>query len=172
MKINTAYMTKSMRSSFFTIVPAMAIFYLLMGMVAFLPIMPGTTFTMAATLNSNYNASSVHITLPQGFTLLNATVNKQIITYEIKASQTEGNYSITLQSGNDTYPKAVAVSQSYKEKSTEKFSHGAVKQVKINYNQRPIIQLPFWPHTLNWLWTYLILAVIFGSLTRRILKVH
>lgn len=173
MKINTQYMTKSMRSSFFTIVPAMVIFYLLMGVVAFMPVTPGSTFTMTANLNNNYNASSLNLQLPAGFALLNTTINRQTIDYEIMAPNTTGNYTMTLKYGNDTYPKPVAVThQDFREKATSKYSHGALKQAKINYNQRSIVQLPFWPHRLNWLWTYLILAVIFGSLTRRILKVH
>ena len=172
MKINTTYMSKSMRSSFFTIVPAMGIFYLLMGMVAFLPIMPASTFTMTATLNSGYNASSLHITMPQGFTLLNTTVKRQTVTFEIKAPNTTGNYTLNMKYANDTFPVSVAVSPTHREKATSKFSHGALRNAKINYNQRSIVQLPFWPHRLNWLWTYLIMAVIFGSLTRRILKVH
>lgn len=172
MKHNSQYMMKSLRSSMFTLLPALLVFVFLSNHIAYAPITPDSEFNLTLRHANNIDASLTEIMLPAGFEVIEKTSEENIAKYKLKAGE-PGEYSLEFSNAEDTISKSVMVTEGREyAKAEEKYQNSNFNSAKIDYKSLTIVRLPFWPREMNWLWLYIIFAIIAGSLSRKVLNVY
>ncbi|MFT4309378.1 MAG: EMC3/TMCO1 family protein [Candidatus Woesearchaeota archaeon] len=172
MKYNSQYMMKSFKSSLYTILPAILVFMLLRGHIAYDPISPGSEFSILVMHVPETNINNTGIELPQGFELLEETIEGNNIRYTIRAGEA-GNYSIGFQNNGDRVEKEVIITGNRMfARAIEDYPNTAFRNIRIEYESLTIVRLPFWPREMNWLWIYIITAILTSMISRRVLNVY
>ncbi len=176
LKLNSEYMHKSLKTSFYTFIPAMLVLWFLYSFVASAPVYPSADFSIVVSFNKSFDFNNVNfqnlndtIILPEGFKLLNVKVKGKALDYLISAPNVEGEYNFTFVFNNQSFVKEVVVSKSKSKIEYSKNYEGIVKNIKVN---DILVKLPFWPYYLSWLWVYILLSIPFNSFFRKLFDVH
>jgi uncharacterized membrane protein (DUF106 family) len=172
MKYNSQYMMKSLRSSLFTMLPAILVFVFLSGHVAFSPIGPGDDFGLAIRHANGVDPNMTELELPPGFSVVNRTVDDNFARFRIQAGE-PGEYVIGIVNGDDRVGKDIIVTDNREyARAEEKYPNGRINSARIEYESLTIVRIPFWPREMNWLWLYIIFAILTGTITRKVLNVY
>ncbi len=176
LKLNSEYMHKSLKTSFYTFIPAMLVLWFLYSFVASAPIYPAVDFSIVVTFNKSFDINSFNnqnlndtIILPEGFKLLDVKVKGKSLDYLISSPEKEGEYNFTFIYNNQTFVKKVVVSKTRSKVRYSEDYDGIVKNIKVN---DILVKLPFWPYYLSWLWVYILLSIPFNSFFRKIFNIH
>lgn len=169
MELNMKYMMHSMKPTLFTFIPIILIFGWLNAHMAFIPIMPGTEFTVEGQFTANTEAFLKVI--PSGVTLL--TEEKQPIVdgnaqWGLKGNK--GNYQIEITHKDTTETKDLKIDNHYYEEPLEKFGDGSITSINVGLKKQIVLNLFGWE--LGWLGAYIIFSIFFSILLRKVLKVH
>ncbi len=177
MDTNMKYMMHNMRATLFTFLPIILVFGWMSSHLAFAPIQPGEEFTMTLVFSEKGNNAT--ITVPEGLTLTtNATKTAADtqLKYTLKA-KSAGAYLVDFEVGGKTFSQAVVIGR-IKEGITPEKSIGqnGLDAIRVDYGPLKVIvfpvTLPLFGEYFGWLGTYIILAILFSMLLRRMLKVH
>ncbi len=180
LKLNSEYMHKSLKTSFYTFIPAMLILWFLYSFVVAMPVYPSADFSITVTFNKTFNNTPVSslisntnfsdaVVFPENFKLLAVKVKKNSVDYLFSAPSVEGEYNFSFNFLGDSFSKKVVVSKSrVKVKYSENYN-GVVKNIKVN---DILFKLPFWPYYLSWLWVYILLSVPLNSFFRKLFNIH
>lgn len=177
MDVNMKYMMHNMRATLFTFLPIILIFGWMSSHLAFAPILSGQEFVVALAFTPDAKGN-VTMTVPEGLELATEAVKPvgATVKYSVKAEK-EGEYLLDLTYGGKTYSQPVVVGETMQGAISEKqVKQDGFQSIKIEYAQLKVIQFPFslplFGESLGWLGTYIIFAIVFSMVLRKLLKVH
>lgn len=176
METNMKYMMHSMRSTLFTFIPIIIIFAWLNANLAFEPIIPNQDFTTTIEFQ---DAAQGIITLKgitgpdeRGVALLsekNVEISDGNAIWKLKAKE-PGLYNIDYELDGKVYTKEVLISTEQMYSTPEKvINDNNIKSIKVDYNP---LRFNILGIKLSWLWTYIIVSIVFSMLFRKLFKVY
>lgn len=179
MKLNGQYMKASFKSTLYTFIPVLIFFGWLGAHLAFVPLMPGDSFSITAQLQPNVNGTFI-LNLPDELsapvTVLNP-INDSVIWSNITGP--EGTYELSIlhnETGEEHFFSLMISPYNYVNpvnliSDSKIFSSIDIDQRKL-YVFRTIPVLKDFPWIKNWGWlgSYILFSIIFSTVLRKILK--
>ena len=167
MSVQKDYFVKSMKPTFVTMIPILLIFGWMNAHLAFEPLMAGQEFNV--TVIAKISDSNVSIKVPSDLQVV-GDAEKSFVdskaTFNLKGDK-EGEYLVTLISKGQEIDKKVTISSERKYAPvTESYKSDVFKAVMLSNKPLKV----FWK--LSWLWAYIISAIIFSMVLRKLLKVY
>lgn len=167
MEKNMKYMMQSFKPTIITIIPIFLIFAWLNAHLAYEPIKPGQEFTTTAIFKKEITGAAT-IVVPEGIKFIGDD------TQEIKDGQAkwglvgeEGEYVLEYKFDEKSFTREVLITEERSYKSpVVNVKDNEIKILRID--NKPV--KPIWK--LNWIWTYIILSIVFSMLFRKILKIY
>ncbi len=173
MEINMKYMTHSMRPTLFTFIPIILIFGWLNSHMGYYPLQPGEPFSIDLELKKE-NTGMVEIAVPEGMELINSQPQQQLVDAKTRwyAQGPAGEYNLTFKFLGKEASKKVLITEERKYIEPVAKLSKPFESVKIgNEVVRPLEGIPVL-ESLNWLWTYIILSLVFSMTFRRLMKLY
>lgn len=165
MKVNMEYMKKSFRVTLITLIPIILVFGWLNAHFAYEPLMPGNEFVIGLQAEDGV-AGNVSVSV-DGLEVVGGDFrdwDDGSAAFTFKGP--EGEYLITFSSGDASADVEVLITEDRAYAPIEGvFKDDVFKSYTIG-NER----LKVWG--LSWFWLYLISAIVFSSLLRKLLKVY
>ncbi|MGM5484470.1 MAG: EMC3/TMCO1 family protein [Nanobdellota archaeon] len=171
MKVNSKYMTKSMRPTLVTFIPVIIILGWIQGNLAYEPIGPGEDFDVEAEFDTTGNAL---LQVPEGLALQgenNKTIEDGKVMWEVKAVD-KGTYTINVnhKGRNLTHEVIVSDKQGDYAEPVKGFEDATVEVV--HEVVRPMGEFSIFGWQPNWLWTYIIFSMIFSISLRKLMGIQ
>jgi uncharacterized membrane protein (DUF106 family) len=174
MQTNMQYMMKSMKPTLITFIPIIIIFGWLQAHMAFVPIMPDQDFSMIIDFEDGISGS-IMAEVPPGIEL-SGPATKEIsdgkVIFTMRGK--EGIYKsppIEFTVNDKTYSKPVIITNEPEYVSPVlSIRDNTIKSITTSNEKMKILNLFGWK--LGWLGTYIIFAIIFSMLLRKLLKVY
>ncbi|RLE46928.1 hypothetical protein DRJ22_00645 [Candidatus Woesearchaeota archaeon] len=165
MRVNMQYFKKSLKPTLFTFIPIILIFGWMNAHLAFEPLSPGEKFDVVVDFHKGIQGN---VSLEaQGLEILgpsSVVIKDDSARFSLKGPA--GDYSLLFSSNNASVEKNVVVSTARDYAPVlEKYKSDVFKSVKIKNKPLKIFGL-------GWIWIYIILAVIFSSVLRKLFKVY
>jgi uncharacterized membrane protein (DUF106 family) len=174
MQTNMQYMMKSMKPTLITFIPIILIFGWLQANMAFLPIVPGQDFSMTLEFYDGISGE-VSAIVPEGITLHGEAVRKiedGKVVFAMRGK--EGIYKspgVDFTVNSKTYAQSVIITEDRDYiQPVSTIKDNTVKSIITGNEKMKILNLFGWK--LGWLGTYIIFALVFSMLLRKILKVY
>lgn len=169
METNMKYMSHSMKSTLFTLLPVIIIFGWLNANLAFDPILPGQEFT--ATVTVSRGVDSVSLIAPEGLTVEGDTT--KIITdskavWVLKGDA--GSYLLEFETDSTTISQEVMITKEQAYSMPIKKAKGQIREIVIGNKPKKVLNILGWE--IGWLGTYIIFSIIFSMLLRKWMKVY
>ncbi len=175
MKLNGPLMKETMKPTLWTIIPSLLILTWMATNLAFMPILPGQTFDVTAEFNEGIIGNVSMFAIPEGLEFVNGTTQEIIDEKAIWVlrSTEENTYTLTINYRDLDFNQDVAVTNTRKYINPEQIvkKEGLKKIIVSNEKIKPFKGAPI-VGGLNWLWSYIILTMIFTTLLRKLLKVY
>jgi len=170
MQTNMKYMMQSMKSTLYSFIPIILIFGWMNANFAYESIMPGQEFTTTVIFENNANGF-IELSVPEGITISGKT-KKEIKDSEVTwlLSGERGEYLLEYIFDGKKYNKEVLISENRYMDPIKSVRDGTVKSVEVEHNKKILFNLFGWK--LGWLATYIIFAIIFSILVRKVIKVY
>lgn len=167
MSVNMKYMGKSMKPNLIAFIPIILIFGWMNAHLAYEPLPPGQEFALTATMEDAIN-SNVTLTVPEGLAIVGENT-KEITdgTVDFTLKGEEGEYYATLEHGDSKVDKRILITtaRDYAE-VTETYKDSPFESVQLGNDKLRVL----WK--LTWIWTYIIFAILFSTVLRKLMKVH
>jgi len=167
MRTNMQYMTKSMWPTLITFLPILLIFGWLNGHLAFEPLTPDVPFPITIQMEKGITGN-ISIATPQGLEVIGDStkqIQEGMAEFELKGEA--GEYLASLKYGNETQDKLIKITTERKYAPvTETYKSEAFKRVTLGNKPLKVI------FGLGWLWAYIISAIVFSLVLRKIMNVH
>ena len=162
-------MKHSLMSTFITIIPILLLISWMNVHLAFSPIEEGQQFTVTVSFD-DYIGNAV-LLVPEGVTIIDDAVKETAKKVEWRLSGKTGEYLLEWEVDSRSYTKDIVIGteQKYSEQ-IKKVDDGIVKYMQINYKPMKILNLLGWK--IGWLGSYIIFAIIFSIVLRKLLKVY
>ncbi len=171
MKINGEYMRHTMKPMLISWIPILIIFAWMATNLAYYPIAPGQEFNATLKFASGTTGEVKISAFPEGqLQILDSDVRQienNMVTWNMKGE--EGLYTLNFDFENKTYDKEVIITTGTKYITPVKKIGGELLSIEIS--NEPVKVNLFGLH-LSWFWTYFILALIFNSVLRKLIKVY
>jgi uncharacterized membrane protein (DUF106 family) len=174
MQTNMQYMMKSMKPTLITFIPIIIIFGWLQAHMAFVPIMPDQDFSMVIEFDEGISGS-ITAEVPSGIEL-SGPATKEIKDGKVifTMSGKEGIYKsppVEFTVNGKTYNKPVIITTEPEYVSPIlSVRDGTIDSITTSNEKMKILNLFGW--RLGWLGTYIIFAIVFSMLLRKLLKVY
>jgi uncharacterized membrane protein (DUF106 family) len=180
METNSKYMSHSLKSTFYTLIPVILIFGWANASLAFEPILPSQEFTVEASFVGGMTGT-ISIVAPDGIEV-NGNSTKVVedgkVAWILKGE--EGDYSdgnaLEFEFNDKIAYKDVIIGAEQKYANPIENVKGVpgLRTIKINNEQKKVVSLPFriLGYGGGWLGTYIIFSMIFSSLLRKYMKVY
>ena len=177
LSLQSKLMMKSLKPTLITIIPVLLIFNWLSSTLAFYPISPGDEFDFELEFR---NAMPYDITLediPEGLELVS---NKTQSIFDNKVKWTliahdKGVYRLGFKYGPNEYSHRFRVSDEYGdyEDPEQRIRDGSsLRTIRVDLEVvRPFGEFSFFGWKPNWLWSYIILSMIFSLGLRKIFRI-
>lgn len=164
-------MQHSFKPMIFTFLPIIILFGWLHANLAYEPLLPGQEFNLTVYAADGFNLS----VLPrEGIQILGQTVVDGSTVYTLKGE--EGTYTIFIDvPGEEQKTAEFIIAEKQKYKGPEfKFKGNVVKRISLgNEKMRPFgDKFNIFGYFPGWFLTYLISAIIFNSILRKLFRVH
>ena len=179
MELNMEMMKQSFKSMLYTFIPLIILFGWMSANIAYQPINPGEEFTVTARISNSYPYALSEINLsivPTGTVERNEAYvpskeSRREIQWKVTAPE-EGMHTIIIESNTFKESKDILITNSKKYINPVKdIKQSQLLRIEVgNQPVRPLAEMGI-GLKLNWLWTYIILSVLFSILLRKILKV-
>ncbi len=175
MKLNGPLMKETMKPTLWTIIPSLLILTWMASNLAFASISPGQSFTITAEFNDGVTGEIIVDSVPEGLEFLSGNT-KEIVDnkaiWELKSEQ-ENTYSLLFKFRELEVNKELIVSNSWEYSTPEEIvNQEGIKKITINNEKtKPFKGIPIIGN-LNWLWSYIILTMVFTTVLRKLLKVY
>ncbi len=163
-------MTQSFKPMFITILPIMLIFFWLNTHLAYIPIEPGREFTVDVLFNSGA-AGDVSVQVPDGVELTGEGV--------VPIADKKASFSFTGEAGKHNlifayesreYRKEVLITTEQAYAPPElKLKDSDIRIIRTNHEK---LKVNFLGIRLSWFWAYLIMAIVFSIVLRKLMKVY
>lgn len=169
MEKNMAMMKHSMGSTLYTIIPIIILFGWLTAHLAYIPLTEDVQFTITITFD-DYKGTAM-LSVPKGLTIVDEATKNITSSVDWRLSGKPGEYLVSLKVGDKTYDKDITISNDHQfAPAVKNVNDGIVKSIQINYKKQIVMNLFGW--RLGWLGTYILLALVFSIVLRKILNVH
>ena len=174
MEKNMEYMKHSMRPTLFTMIPLILLFGWLNSHIAYYPLVPGETFEVWADMQTG----------AEGFVELEVyppTPNFEILSdnpQEISEAEVrwmlrgpEGEYLLRYTFSGETLEQEIIVTQQpeYRQPTQQVRSD---KFRSLNVGNQRVEPLSFIGLNWSWIWSYILLSILFSTIIRKSLKIH
>ena len=165
-KLNMKYMKESFKPTLVTFIPIIIIFGWMNAHLYYEPINPLQEFDVDVIVDKNLKGN-ISVEVSEGLDIIgesSKTVenDKSVFTFKGDA----GEHWMTFNFLDSSVQKNVLLTKELKyAPPIEKFE-GNIKSVNIHQNKLKVL------FGLSWLWTYIIFAVVFSMLLRKLLKVY
>lgn len=167
MKVNMQYMTKSMWPTLITFLPILLIFGWLNAHLAFEPLAPDVPFPITVQMEDDLGGN-VSIATPQGLQVIGDNtkpITEGAAEFELKG--VAGEYLAAITYRNETIDKHIIITTERKYAPVkESYKSEAFKQITLGNKPLKVI------FGLGWLWAYIISAIVFSLVLRKIMNVH
>ena len=175
MKLNGPLMKESMKSTIWTLIPALIIITWMSANLVFLPINPNQEFSITAEFNEGVLDNVSMTAIPDNVEFINGNVQEIVdntATWKLKSSE-ENKYKFIIDYRDNSYEQEVLVTTSRAYIQPEKLikEEGFKEIVVSNEKIKPLKGIPIL-QGLNWLWTYILLSMILTTGLRKLLKVY
>lgn len=174
MQTNMQYMMKSMKPTLITFIPIILIFGWLQAHLAFVPILPSQDFTMAVEFKDGVSGS-IFAEVPDGIEL-SVPSSKEIKNSQVIFTMRgrEGTYKspgvdFTVNAKTYTMPVIITNRLEYANPVLV-VNDGVVKSITTSNEKRKILNLFGWK--IGWLGSYILFALVFSMLLRKLLRVY
>ncbi|MBI2135058.1 DUF106 domain-containing protein [Candidatus Woesearchaeota archaeon] len=170
MRTNGKYMMQSMRSMIYSFIPIILIFGWMNAHLAYEPIIPGQGFLTKVTFEKDVNGF-IELSVPEGIKI-DGAAKKEIKGNEVEwiLSGSRGEYLLEYIMNGKKYNKEVVITENLYKDPLKKVNDGTVKLIEIEYKKKILLNLFGWK--LGWLGTYIILAIAFSIIIRKVIKVY
>ena len=171
MKLSTESMKHNFKTSFWTIIPAILILGWFSSNLSYLPIKPDAEFILTAAFQENAEGMA-KLNVKEGLEIIGdnekeAKDNK--IEWKLKGKP--GDYLIELEFNNKFFTKDVLITGEQAYKTPKKaFKNDVVESISVSNEKLIILNLFGWK--LGWLGSYIIFALIFMPMIRKVMKVY
>ena len=174
MQTNMKYMMQSMKATLITFIPIIIIFGWLQAHFAFIPIMPDQEFSMAVDFKDGAHGN-ISISVPEGIELLGKSskvVENGQVVFKMKGKS--GVYDsppVEFDFNNIKYSKEVIITsgKDYIE-PVKPIKSESIKAITTSNEKQTVINLFGWK--IGWLGGYIIFALVFSMLLRKLMKVY
>jgi uncharacterized membrane protein (DUF106 family) len=174
MQTNMKYMMHSMRATLFTLIPIIILFGWLQAHLAFVPLMPGEEFNVYVNFEDGAEGN-ISISVPEGIELLSAdtkVVENGQVVFRMKGEA--GTYSsppLEFNFDSESHSKDVIITNEKMYETPESRIKGdSVKSIVLGNKKQVMFDLFGWK--MGWLATYIIFALVFSMILRKLLKVY
>ncbi len=175
MNLNGPLMKETMKPTLWTIIPSLLILTWMATNLAFMPILPGQTFEVTAEFNEGIVGNISMFALPEGLEFVNGATQEIIdekATWVLNSPK-ENSYTLTVNYRDLELNQDVIITNTREYVNPEQIvkKEGLNKIIVSNEKIKPFKGLPI-IGGLNWLWSYIILTMVFTTLLRKLLKVY
>ena len=170
MQTNGKYMMQSMKSMLYSFIPIILIFGWMNSHLAYDPILPSQEFTTKVTFEKNI-AGFIEISVPEGLNV-NGDAKKEITGSEVSwlVSGGRGDYLLEYIIDGKKYNKEVIITENLYKDPIKKVNDGTVKAIETGNKKKILLNLFGWK--VGWLGTYIISAILFSIIIRKVIKVY
>lgn len=174
MQTNMQYMMKSMKPTLITFIPIILIFGWLQAHLAFVPILPGQDFSMTVEFEEGVSGEII-ADVPEGIEL-SGPVSKGIKDGQVIFTMhgQEGVYrspGVDFSVDGRSYSKSVIITEEHEYvEPVLSVNDGVVDSIVTNHEKMKILNLFGWK--IGWLGTYIIFAIVFSMLLRKIFRIY
>ena len=158
-------MKESFKPMLVTYIPMLIIFAWLFTHLTYYPIMPDANFSMNLTFKDDVQGS-VQIIIPEGINLIGEdiqTISNNNAGFIMNGK--EGEYNVGFSFNNNSYTKDVLITSERKYDNPQERLSGDLKSITVSNEPVKIFGL-------SWFWSYIIFAILFNSVLRKLLKIH
>jgi uncharacterized membrane protein (DUF106 family) len=177
LSLQSKLMMKSLKPTLVTMLPVLIIFNWLSASLAFYPISPGDQFDFELNFKDAMS-TDISLDVPEGLELISER-NQSIFDNKVKwtlRAKDKSVYRLGFKYGPNEYSHKLKVSDEIGdyEKPEEKIRDGSsLRIMKVNLEVvRPFGDFSFFGWKPNWLWSYIILSMIFSLGLRKLFKIH
>lgn len=167
MAVNMQYMAKSMKSTFITFIPILLIFGWMSANFAYEPLTPNQEFGITAVFEKEVTGNA-SVTVPEGLEVVGDStkqIENGMATFILKGK--EGDYFVTLASNGQEVDKKVLITTGKKYALiSETYKSEVFKSATLGNKPLKV----FWK--LSWIWAYIIFAIIFSTVLRKLMKIY
>jgi len=168
MTVQKEYFMKSMKPTLVTMIPILLIFGWMNAHLAFEPLTPGQEFVLTVLAEKGISGN-VSVGVPADLQIIGDSTKQfadGTAEFTLKGDK-EGEYLVSFSSNDKEVDKKVMISsqRNYAE-VTESYKSDVFKAVTINNKPLKVI----WK--LSWLWAYIISAIVFSMVLRKVMKVY
>ncbi len=157
----------SMRSTLITLLPLLLIFGWMSTHFAYEPLRPNQEFNITLYFSEEPKNTSLEV-IPEGILILNEDKNDDKVVYTLKGKS--GEYLLTFHYDGEVKNKEILITENQNyEKPVETYSQGVLKKIVISNKPLRVKLLGI---SLSWIWYYLILAMLFSTIFRKMMKVY
>jgi len=170
MEVNMQYLTHSLKPTLITLIPIIFIFAWANSHFAYESIKPGQEFSVTAFFEKNINGNT-ELIAQDGLGIIGAKSQKienSQAAWKLKGE--EGEHVLEFVYDGEKRQHNVLISSGSKYLAPAKKFDGAIKLIQIGYKSKKILNL--FGLKLSWIWTYIILSIIFTTVLRKLLKVY
>lgn len=176
MKISGPMMKETFKPTLWTLIPSLLMLTWMATNLAFAPINAGTTFNVTAEFNEGVTGNISMIIEPEGIEYLNGAT--QQISYEDNAvwnlkSIKQGTYNLIIKFRDTEVNKELLITDKWDYIEPElSVKEQGLKSIVVEHKTiRPFNGVPI-IGGLNWLWSYIILTMIFTIVLRKLMKIY
>lgn len=161
-------MKHSMTTTLITFLPIIILFSWLNAHLMYVPINADEQFTV--TVNFDNYVGNAALNVPNGLTIVDNATKTISPKLDWRLSGKPGEYLLEWKIGDKSYTKDVFIGENNYADATKIVNDGIVKTIQINYKQTKVLDIL--GLQIGWLWSYIIFAVIFSMVLRKVLKVY
>ncbi len=175
MKLNGPLMKETMKPTLWTIIPSLLILTWMAANLAFMPIIPGQTFEVITEFNEGITGNVSMFAIPEGLEFINGAtqeISDGQARWVLKSSD-ENTYTLTINYKDLDFNQDVIITNAREYINPEQIvkKEGLNKIIVGNEKIKPFKGAPIIGN-LNWLWSYILLTMIFTTVLRKLLKVY
>jgi uncharacterized membrane protein (DUF106 family) len=170
MMINAEYMKHSLKPMIVSWIPVLLIFAWMSANLAYYPIHPGEAFNatlkFAPGVSGNVTISSFPQLSIEGSTT--KPVENSIAYWALSGN--EGSYTLSFSFQNRSYEKKVKISSGTGYENPVTKLAGNITSIEISNRAMKVVKIGNF--SMGWFWSYFILALLFNTILRKIMKVY
>jgi len=180
MELNMTYMKSSFKSTLYTFVPIIIIFAWLNMHIAYLPILPGTDFSVTAKFGEGAKGNISMTSIPE-LVMLNGMTQEIVdgkAVWTVKGDA-PGEYTMKFLYNTEEYDHNVLISEEGQKISSYSVPQKVIKDSKLKMIENGNKAVKPFGENFNifgwhpgWLATYILLSIILSTVCRKLMKVY
>ncbi len=170
MQTNMKYMMQSMKSTLYSFIPIILIFGWMNAHFAFMPIAQDQEFSTTLVTYPGITGSA-QISVSDGLEVVGGSskpIENNQATWLLKGEK--GEYLVEYDLNEKKYTNEIMIDDKTYKPASKRIKDKVVDRIDTKLEKRIVLDLGFWK--MGWLITYIILAIVFSILIRKVIKVY